>query len=115
MSEYEYIFIDDDRDLARYMAEKRGNVKHTYNVPTHKIDSNRDDLTVDYFGALGEITFGKFFNREMDIYETVGGDGVYDFIINNLKIDVKQTIYKTGRRCAYENWHSPFEVSKSVE
>lgn len=93
----DYIFTQDDRNLAMKMLTLREVSKRRHGVKTQKVDNKRSDADVDFFGALGEIVFARHFNQKIALYESLGGDAGYDFKINGLTIDTKQTKYKTGR------------------
>tara|TARA_B100001059_G_scaffold42393_1_gene34131 strand:+ start:347 stop:859 length:513 start_codon:yes stop_codon:yes gene_type:complete len=69
--------------------------------------SPKDPIFVDYEGAMGELAFSKMLGvyptEIFEIYHrsSLNGEDPGDLTFNNLVIDVKTTIHKTGRLISF--------------
>ena len=80
---------------CKSLAEDR-NVKAP-NIKSQKIDKNRNDYIINFFGLLGELAFSKYMNIDIDTnINQQGGDNGYDFKINDKTIDIKHTRTNNG-------------------
>lgn len=81
--------------VAKYVGEKRYESNRANNVAISKIGpQSHEDTEVN--GVCGEIAFCKIFNIYPD-FEIVYPAPIHDAILNGYKIDVKTTVYQTGR------------------
>jgi hypothetical protein len=81
------------------IEEKRDCYNFALNfVRVHKylhVDAGKDRTTIVYEGRLGELAFAKYFGLSLRPFQAKLDPG-FDFILNNIKIDVKATRYSTG-------------------
>ena len=57
-----------------------------------KIDKNRTDQEIEYFGCMTELAVAKLFEVDSRLY-ALGTDGGIDFWLGNISIDIKASFY----------------------
>ena len=103
---YEYTLTDLEQKLCTEGSEMRYNVARTSGVSNGKIGPQSNKET-DLLGLGGELAVAKWLNIYPDL-TTYARQGGVDLISNTGKrIDVKTTMYETGRLLAKINTAYP--------
>lgn len=87
-----------EQRLVKYIAKSRFEVNRNNNVTNSRKGGQSDYLT-DLDGFGGEFAFCKLFNiyPDLEVKVTSQETDQGDCLLNNFKIDVKTTKYKTGK------------------
>jgi len=102
-----------DRAFALKAMIQRNTVKRDNGIPDRIVASPECSLFYDYRGLCGEIAVGKMLNLEPRQIFGFGGDGGYDFLWHDTKIDVKWTSYINGHLIINRNG-SPDDVKADL-
>lgn len=86
---------DTELDLARKVASLRYGSSREAGVKDAKIGS-QSNFETDFIGMCGELAFCKMLNIYPDLAIVPGGNG-HDCLLDDIRIDVKTTKYKTGQ------------------
>ncbi len=92
------LLTDIEQKLVKYIAQSRFEINRKNNVKNSRKGGQSDYLT-DLDGFGGEFAFCKLFNiyPDLEVKVTSQDSDRGDCLLNNLKIDVKTTKYKTGK------------------
>lgn len=80
---------DDELRRLAASAKKRNAKKEKYGVQTRKVDSELSDEELHYIGLKAEFAVAKLLKVDINLENTLSGDGGIDIIYRGLSVDVK--------------------------